>query len=56
MSCNRHDKETEREEFLQDLRKLVIYTLPIECRDDEDVIETYFQAYLIACEDYKKLK
>jgi len=43
------------EDFLKDLRDLVIYTLPRECRDDEDVVETYFQSFLLACEQYKKL-
>ena len=60
MSCNNHNRETENavrlEEFLQSLRELVIYTLPIDCRDDEDIIETYFQSFLLACEDYKNLK
>ncbi len=56
MSCNNHNRETEREEFLQSLRDLVIYTLPIDCRDDEDIIETYFQSFLLACEEYKNLK
>ena len=55
MSCNKHQRETDLEEFKQNLRELVIYTLPKECRDDEDIIETYFKAYLLACEEYKKL-
>lgn len=56
MSCNNHNKETEREEFLQNLRELVTYTLPIDCRDDEDIIETYFQSFLTAFEEFKNLK
>jgi hypothetical protein len=55
MSCDKHDKETEREEFLQKLRELVIYTLPKECRDDEDIVEFYFQSFLLACEEYKNI-
>ena len=44
------------EEFKQQLRELVIYTLPEECREDEDIIENCFQSYLLACKEYKKLK
>ena len=43
------------EDFLKELRDLVIYTLPEECRDDEDIVENYFQSFLLACEEYKKL-
>jgi len=61
VSCNKHEneeralKETEREEFLQNLRDLVIYTLPKKCRKDKDIVENYFQSFLLACEEYKKL-
>jgi len=55
MSCNKHDKETEREEFEQNLRELVIYTLDEESRKDEDVVETYFQAFMLAFEEYKNM-
>ena len=52
MSCNKH----EREIFLENLRDLVIYILPLECREDEDIVESYFQSFLLACEEYKNLK
>jgi hypothetical protein len=44
------------EEFKEELRKLVSYTLSPDCREDEDVVEFYFQAFLGACEEYKNLK
>lgn len=44
-----------KEEFLEALRDLVVYTLPKKCRKDKDVVENYFQAYLLACEEFKKL-
>jgi len=44
------------EEFKEELRKLVIYTLSPQDRKDKDVVEFYFQAFLSACEEYKNLK
>lgn len=43
-------------EFKKQLRELVIYTLPKKCREDEDIVENYFQSFLLACKTYKKLK
>lgn len=43
-------------EFRQNLRELVIYVLDEESRKDEDVVETYFQCFLLACEEFKNLK
>ena len=48
--------KTEREEFEEKLRELVVYTLPKKARKDEDIVETYFQSFLAACEEFKKLK
>ena len=48
--------KTEREKFEEKLRELVVYTLPKKARKDEDIVETYFQSYLLACEEFKKLK
>ena len=56
MSCNKHHLETEREIFLENLRDLVKYVLPDEWKDDEDIVESYFQSFLLACEEYKNLK
>lgn len=47
---------SERQEFEEKLRELVIYTLPKKARKDEDIVESYFQSFLAACEEYKKLK
>ena len=48
--------KTEREEFEDKLRELVVYTLPKKARKDKDIVENYFQSYLLACEEFKKLK
>ena len=48
--------KTKREEFEEKLRELVVYTLPKKVRKDKDIVETYFQSYLLACEEFKKLK
>ena len=48
--------KTEREEFEDKLRELVVYTLPKKARKDEDIVESYFQSFLLACEEFKKLK
>ena len=48
--------KTEREEFKEKLRELVVYTLPKKARKDEDIVENYFQSFLAACEEFKKLK
>ena len=47
--------KTEREEFEEKLRELVIYTLPKKARKDKDIVESYFQSFLAACEEFKKL-
>ena len=47
---------SERQRFEEKLRELVVYTLPKKARKDEDIVETYFQSYLLACEEFKKLK
>lgn len=44
-----------KEEFLENLRELVIYTLPKKCRKDKDIVDTYFESFLLACEEYKRL-
>ena len=48
--------KTEREEFEDKLRELVVYTLPKKVRKDKDIVESYFQSFLAACEEFKKLK
>ena len=48
--------KTEREEFEEKLRELVVYTLPKKARKDKDIVESYFQSFLAACEEFKKLK
>ena len=48
--------KTEREEFEDKLRELVVYTLPKKVRKDKDIVESYFQSFLEACEEFKKLK
>ena len=48
--------KTEREEFEDKLRELVVYTLPKKARKDEDIVESYFQSFLLAFEEFKKLK
>ena len=48
--------KTEREEFEDKLRELVVYTLPKKARKDKDIVESYFQSFLVACEEFKKLK
>ena len=48
--------KTGREEFEEKLRELVVYTLPKKARKDEDIVESYFQSFLAACEEFKKLK
>ena len=48
--------KTEREEFEDKLRELVVYTLPKKARKDKDIVENYFQSYLLTCEEFKKLK
>ena len=48
--------KTEREEFEDKLRDLVVYTLPKKVRKDKDIVESYFQSFLAACEEFKKLK
>ena len=45
-----------KKRFKKNLRDLVIYALPKKCRKEKDIIETYYQAFLLACKDYKKLK
>ena len=47
--------KTEREEFEDKLRELVVYTLPKKVRKDKDIVESYFQSFLAACEEFKKL-
>lgn len=47
---------SERQEFEEKLRQLVIYTLPKKARKDEDIVESYFQSFLVAFEEFKKLK
>ena len=47
--------KTEREEFEDKLRELVVYALPKKARRYEDIVETYFQSFLVACEEFKKL-
>ena len=44
------------EEFKEKLKDLVIYTLPSECREDKDIVEFYFEAFIGAFEEYKNLK
>ena len=48
--------KTEREEFEEKLRELVVYTIPKKTRKDEDIVESYFQSFLAVCEEFKKLK
>ena len=48
--------KTKREEFEEKLRELVVYTLPKKVRKDKDIVESYFQSFLAACEEFKKLK
>ena len=48
--------KTGREEFEEKLRELVVYTLPKKARKDEDIVENYFQSFLLAFEEFKKLK
>ena len=48
--------KTEREEFEETLRELVIYTLPKKARKDKDIVESHFQSFLAAYEEFKKLK
>lgn len=36
--------------------KIYNYTLPKKARKDEDIVESYFQSFLVACEEFKKLK
>lgn len=48
--------KTEREEFEDKLRELVVYTLPKKAIKDKDIVENYFQSFLVACEEFKKLK
>lgn len=43
------------EDFKQQLRELVIYTMCPQDREDEDIVESYFQSFLFACETYKNL-
>ena len=45
-----------KKQFKQALKELVIYTLPKKCRKDKDIVENYFQSFLLACKQYKKLK
>ena len=47
--------KTEREEFEEKLRELVVYTLPKKVRKDKDIVESYFQSFLVAFEEFKKL-
>ena len=47
--------KTEREEFEDKLRELVVYTLPKKVRKDKDIVESYFQSFLVAFEEFKKL-
>ena len=47
---------SERQEFEEKLRELVVYTLPKKARKDEDIVESYFQSFLAAFEEFKKLK
>ena len=47
--------KTEREEFEEKLRELVVYTLPKKARKDKDIVESYFQSFLVAFEKFKKL-
>ena len=48
--------KTEREEFEDKLRELVVYILPKKARKNKDIVENYFQSFLVACEEFKKLK
>ena len=50
------EKHFNLQDFKERLRELVIYTLPKECRDDEDIVESYFQSFLFAFEEFKSLK
>lgn len=43
------------EEFKKQLRELVIYTLPKECREDEDIVDAYFQSFFGAFEEFKNI-
>ena len=43
-------------EFKQSLKDLVVYTLPKKCRKDKGIVDFYFNCYLLACKDFKKLK
>lgn len=47
---------SERQRFEDKLRELVVYTLPKKARKDEDIVESYFQSFLLAFEEFKKLK
>ena len=47
--------KTKREEFEEKLRELVVYTLPKKVRKDKDIVESYFQSFLVAFEEFKKL-
>lgn len=46
----------DRTEFEQNLRDLVVYTLPKKCRKEKDIVDFYVDCYLLAFKDYKKLK
>jgi hypothetical protein len=48
-------KEKELEEFKKDLRDLVVYTLPKKVREDKDIVDNYFDSFLFACEEYKRV-